>query len=265
MVATGAAAFGIGSDSGGSLRFPAHCCGLVGLRASYGRVPVTGHFPRVATLGDGRTVIGPLTRRVDDARFVLPILAGPDGRDPSCPPVPATRESPVAGLRIGVHRQTLDGAPLRGDVVAALDVAVDALAAAGCLLADDDVLDVAHALDITRRYWGRTRLPTGEVEQLLHDWDRSRLRAMRLLDRYDAILSPAAPYPAPLLGAADDANWTYALSASLWGWPALVVPAGRSVEGLPLGVQLVAGPWCEGTCLALGEIVERAAPAARRG
>ena len=73
---------------------------------------------------------------------------------------------------------------------------------------------------------------------------------MRLLDRCDAILSPAAPYPAPPLGAGDDANWTYTLSASLWCWPALVVPAGRSVECLPLGVQLIAGPWCEGTCLA---------------
>jgi Asp-tRNA(Asn)/Glu-tRNA(Gln) amidotransferase A subunit family amidase len=115
------------------LRAPgtAHCCGLVGLRASYGRVPVTGHFPRVAALGDGRTVIGPLARSVDDARFVLPILAGPDGRDPSCPPVAATREPAAAGLRIAVHRQTLDGAALRSDVTAALDVAVRALAAAG--------------------------------------------------------------------------------------------------------------------------------------
>jgi len=228
MVATGATAFGIGSDSGGSLRFPAHCCGLVGLRATYGRTPVTGHFPRVAALGDGRTVIGPLCHRVDDARFVLPILAGPDGRDSSCPPVAPAREPAATGLRIAVHRQTLDGA-LRGDVAVALDTAARALAAAGCLIADDDVLDVAHAFDITRHYWGRARLPTGEVEQLLHGWDRSRLRAMRLIDRYDAILSPAAPYPAPPLGAGDDANGTTRCPpASGAGRPWWFRPAGPS-------------------------------------
>lgn len=255
MVATATSAFGIGSDSGGSIRFPAHCCGLVGLRPTYGRVPLTGHFPRVGQQFDGRTVIGPLTRTVDDARTVLDVISGADGRDPACHPMPPPREPISAhGLRVAVHRVGLAGhfEPVAADAV---DRAAAALADAGCALTDDDVLDVDESLDITQRYWGRSRLSGAEVDRLLTDWDRSRVRALRLLDRYDAVLSPAAPHIAPQLGETSDADWTYLLSASLWGWPAIVVPVAEPDE-MPSGVQLMAGPWNDGACLALASVVE---------
>jgi amidase len=123
------------------------------------------------------------------------------------------------------------------------------------------VLDVDTALDITRRCWRRSNLTGAEVDRLLGDWDRERVRAMRLLDRFDAILSPAAPEPARPLGHADDTDWTFTLPPSLWGWPAAVVRgAWADTEPLlPVGVQLVAGPWQERTCIDLAGLVEAAA------
>jgi amidase len=263
VVTLGGSAVGLGSDSGGSIRFPAHCCGLVGMRPTFGRVPVTGHFPRIGPLADARTVIGPLARCVDDVRLVLPLLAGPDGRDPTCAPVPFTPERDVAGLRVAIHRASFDDV-LDRDVAGALDRAAAALAAAGATVSEADVLDVRRALDITIRYWGRARLAAGEVETLLADWDRSRVAAMRILDRFDVVLSPAAPRAAPALDAgANDGDWTFLLSSSLWGWPAVVVPAGRDGDGLPLGVQLTSGPWQEPVLFASASAIEHALTGSR--
>ena len=109
-VATGVSALGFGSDSGGSLRFPAHCSGVSALRPTYGRVPLTGHFPLVGQMVDGRTVIGPLGRSVRDVRLGLSVIAGPDGRDPSTPPVDRVGSCSVSGLRIALHRDSGDAA-----------------------------------------------------------------------------------------------------------------------------------------------------------
>lgn len=82
LVAAGLA-LGIGSDSGGSLRQPAHACGVAALRPTTGRVPLTGHFSVIMLLLDPRTVIGPLDRRVADLTLALRVLNGPDGVDAS--------------------------------------------------------------------------------------------------------------------------------------------------------------------------------------
>jgi amidase len=255
LVSTGVSTLGLGSDSGGSLRFPAHCCGIATLKPTYGRVPVTGHFPRVGELADGRTVIGPLARTVEDLELAIGLLAGPDGRDPAVPPVAPVAPTSVDGLRVAVQRSGGDE-PLAPEILAAVDAAGAALASGGAAVIVVDPLDVADALDITNRYWHRRELAVGETDRLLEDWDRFRRNGMRLLGRFDLIVSPAAPHPAPLIGASTDADWRFTLSASLWGWPALVVRAGTSVEGLPLGVQVVAGPWREDRALAAGRLIE---------
>ncbi|CAN0346974.1 unnamed protein product, partial [Phaeothamnion confervicola] len=224
-VAAGVVSLGIGSDSCGSLRFPAHCSGLATLRSTTGRVPVTGHFPRIGPLEDGRSVIGPLCRSVADVALVMPVLVGPDGRDPICPPVPwpSTLDS-VVGVRVAVHG--LDDDAAAPGIRSVLSESAARLEAAGARVTALDVLDVDESLDITLRYWGRSLLPAGEVERLLRDWDRVRVRAMRLLDRFDAVISPGAPHVAPVIGLQSNADWRYLLAASLWGWPAAVARAG---------------------------------------
>lgn len=83
IIAAGGSPLGLGSDSGGSIRQPAHCCGVAGLKPTTGRVPLTGHFPFICAATDPRTVIGPLARHVEDLAFVLRLIAGPDGEDPA--------------------------------------------------------------------------------------------------------------------------------------------------------------------------------------
>jgi amidase len=257
LVAAGASVLGLGSDSGGSLRFPAHCCGIATLRPTYGRVPSTGHFPVVGQLSDARTVIGPLATTVADLRLALDVIAGPDGRDPAVAPLPPAGPADLAGVRVAVERGGATG-PLPTRVLEAVDAAARALAEAGARVEEAAILQPARALDITQRYWDRSRLGGAEAERLLEDWDRFREHAMSRLDRFDVVLSPAAPHPAPRLGSASDDDWMFTLTASLWGWPAAVVRAGTSDEGLPLGVQLMAGPWRDDRCLAAAEQVETA-------
>jgi amidase len=88
IVAAGGAPFDIGSDTGDSIRQPAHVCGIAGIKPTTGRVPRTGHWPGFEGIVAGLTQLGPLARRVDDLALLLPIIAGPDGVDPHVAPVP---------------------------------------------------------------------------------------------------------------------------------------------------------------------------------
>ena len=101
-LAAGLTALGVGSDLGGSIRLPAHYCGVVGLKPTHGRVPLTGHFPEALF----RFMhAGPLARSVRDAALALSVLAGPDGRDwyavpAPLPGIPSSNRS-LATLRVG--------------------------------------------------------------------------------------------------------------------------------------------------------------------
>ena len=114
LVAAGASVLGIGSDSGGSIRLPAAWAGVCGLRPTAGRVPTTGHFPRVGPRSDGRTQIGPLAASVDGLELALSVMAGPDGRDAGVAPVPLP---PVARCR---PARAAGGRGVRGGGVAAV-------------------------------------------------------------------------------------------------------------------------------------------------
>ena len=130
-IAAGLSSFGIGSDLGGSIRLPAHYCGVVGLKPTHGLVPLTGHWPP-AILRFMHA--GPLARSTADAALVLSVIAGPDGRDWHCVPAPrpaATGDArlDLAGWRVGVVE---DGfGPVDDDVLAAVAAAAEALAGLG--------------------------------------------------------------------------------------------------------------------------------------
>ncbi len=102
LVATGASAFGIGSDVGGSIRIPAAFCGVVGHKPSGRRVPATGHFPEGSHGVNPYLGLGPLGRRVADLGLLLDVIGGPDGEDPACVAMPRIGEIPagVKGLRV---------------------------------------------------------------------------------------------------------------------------------------------------------------------
>ena len=159
LVAAGASMLGLGSDSGGSIRLPAAWAGACGLRPTFGRVPTTGHYPRVGPRSDGRTVIGPLAACVDDLELALTVIAGPDGRDMGAAPVPLRPAGmggagEVDGLRVAV---ALGEGPWRPGprVAAAVEWAADVLVAAGARRVPWEFPWLEPAWDITQRYWAR--------------------------------------------------------------------------------------------------------------
>ena len=101
-IAAGLSPLGVGSDVGGSIRQPAAYCGIVGLKATHGRIPLTGHWPDALL----RFMhVGPLARSVRDIALALRVLAGPDGVDPFAVPVPVPEvpdlDAPLTALRVG--------------------------------------------------------------------------------------------------------------------------------------------------------------------
>src|SRR5579863_1992034 len=95
---------GIGSDGGGSVRIPAHFCGIAGLKPTPGRVSAAGHFPVISHPGGLLGVAGPMARTAEDVRLLFNVLAGYDSQDPFSAPVPVLTPD-VTGLRIGLMEQ----------------------------------------------------------------------------------------------------------------------------------------------------------------
>ncbi len=140
----------LGSDTGGSIRFPSHCCGDVGLKPTWGRVSRHDVFP----LSESLDHIGPITRSVDDAAAVLEVIAGPDPADPTTVPDPvpayvAELERGARGLRIGYDAAycSEDVAP---ETARAIALAVEILRDRGAEIVPVTVPDAREATS----HWG---------------------------------------------------------------------------------------------------------------
>ncbi len=271
LIAAGGSPLGLGSDSGGSIRLPAQACGIAGLKPTTGRLPLTGHFPFISAINDPRTTIGPLARFVEDLALALPILSGEDWRDASVIPVPLGdwRAVDVRALRVAFYTQH-EGANPNPEVVETCRKAAGVLASLGLPVEEALPPRVAEAAQITREYWARpesndpdewenteeVKLSSLEVEQHLFRWDRFRRALIGFMGRYDVILTPVAEKPATPHGA--DNGWIpYTLPYSLTGYPCVVVRAGTSPDGMPVGVQVVARPWRDDVALAVAQVIER--------
>ena len=289
IVAAGGSPFDIGSDTGDSIRQPAHVCGIAGLKPTSGRVPRTGHWPGYDGLFESFTQLGPMARGVEDLELLLPIIAGPDGEDPHVPPVPLRDSSVVAIEQLRVVTFSDNGIRTpTPETVAAVEAAARALAAAGARVEQQvppgldeaweawDGLIKADGFAWLRRLieaagtagWGSyaTRewispgepLPGDKLTALIERADAIRARLLRWVEEVDLIVCPAMPQPAIRHGESS-ASWfgdTYSDVHNLTGWPAVVVRGGTSPGGLPIGVQLIAPPWREDLALAGARVVE---------
>ncbi len=265
LIAAGGSPIGLGSDSGGSIRYPAHCCGIAGLKPTNGRVPLTGHFPRINPLADPRTQIGPMARFVEDLALVLSIIGGVDGRDASVIPMPLAdwAEVDLPSLRVATYTEFQDGSATP-ETIAAVEGAVDALKEAGAEVEEALPPRIEESFPITRAYWRRPEshswnewattqehtLTPDQIERSIFAWDRLRRDFLTFMRRFDAIVCPTAPGPAGV-GAAGEVEFVHTLPYSLTGYPVVVVRAGASPEGLPIGVQVVAQPWRDDVALAV--------------
>ncbi|HLZ71532.1 MAG TPA: amidase [Dehalococcoidia bacterium] len=270
LIAAGGSPLGLGSDSGGSLRLPAHNCGIVTIKPTAGRVPTTTGG-QTGDMHDPRTQVGLLARRVEDLCLALPLIAGPDGFDAGVAPVPLLD---AAGVDLAVLRVacfTNDGvSEAAAAVAAAVRAAAQSLRACVAALEEQRPEGIERAWPITQGYWESVidgRMPTADFYRLLRRWGRFRSTMLQFMQRWDAIVCPVAAVPAVPHGTSK--NWTandfrqasmisYTVPYSLTGWPCVVVRAGASPEGLPIGVQIVARPWREEVALALARQVEAA-------
>ena len=154
-IAAGCSMGGIGSDGGGSIRLPAHFCGICGLKPTPGRVPATGHFPpgigAFAWLG----VVGPMARTIADVRALFEVLAGPDPGDATSAPVPVhpITDSALKGLRIGLLESDALG---KADAATstALNKIANALAAQGFIVEPCRITGLDRALELWWFFFG---------------------------------------------------------------------------------------------------------------
>ncbi len=281
-VASGMGPLALGTDGGGSIRIPASCCGVVGLKPTLGVVPHI-HAP---DLFGNYSYIGPMTRTVADARLAMDVIAGADPRDPYALSTPAGRPAlggTFAGRRIGWIATA--GNPINPETLAAAERAVRMLADMGATiepLEDENFVGVEQHFLVMLQSGLRARLAryvsdyaTRIAPSLLQtiergaEWSavdlqhafaaRSDLfrRFQRLFETYDLLVSPTLSAPAlPLdqdpfgrltidgvdAGTIRGAWYPYTYPTNLTGNPAISIPCGWSAAGLPLGFQII-GPW----------------------
>lgn len=250
---------GIGSDSGGSIRVPAHFCGVAALKPTSGRVPATGTLNLPGGLSDYRSQIGPMARYVDDLTLAFPILAGEDGWDSAVVPMPVCDPAEVTIRRLRVAWYGDDGLTSpTAEITAAVRAAADSLGQAGASLEEARPACLADSRPITERYWQMAAHRQVDVPRLLADWDAFRSAMLAFVARFDAILCPVDSLAATPAGEEAPHRFDYTLPFSLCGWPCVVVRVGASADGMPVGVQVVARSFREDVALAVARHVERA-------
>ena len=284
--------FDIGSDTGGSIRAPAHLTGIAGIKPNSGRVPRTGHIINY-TMGaiDSYTQNGPMARYVEDLALILPIISGPDWIDPAIVDMPLRDPADVdlSGLRVAFYTDSPGFIPPDQGTRDTVKTAVRALEDEAASIEESvprplsrvpelndkssegdggagtrRLLEKIGATDISPRLnkWldEAELIPTAEFTKTLEDLDQYRSDMLRFMRGYDVIISPVTSQPAQPHGeySKEDGYAIYTHPYNLTGWPATVIRCGTSSEGLPIGVQIVARPWREDVSLAVAAFLESA-------
>jgi 1-carboxybiuret hydrolase len=287
-VAGGLVPFALGSDTNGSIRVPSSCCGIFGLKPTYGRLSRARTFPFVASLDH----VGPMARSVEDLALTYDALQGFDPDDPACvnrtaqPVTPLLRRG-AAGLRIAVAGgyfkprgaealQAIDRVAVALGVVRDIDIpqaerarsaAFLITASEGASLHLDRLRSRAKDYDpaVRDRLIAGTMAPASLVVKAnkFRRWYREEM--LKLFADVDVILAPATPCAAPLIGQQTfmfgdqelpvRANLgIYTQPISFIGLPVVAVPI--PLSPLPIGVQIIAAPWREDIALRVAYTLE---------
>jgi len=294
-VASGLCPVAIGADGGGSIRVPAAFCGLVGLKATFGRVSEFG----AADLCWSVAYLGPIAASVADAALMYGILAGPDLKDEHSLNQPAPRlhgwdQTDMSGLKLGIYEPWFNHASQ--EMVRACQEMVESFKQLGAevhqvVIPDLDACRVAHLITIA-----------GEMTQALDRYDREHrkdyslevrtnlalareftardyIKAQRVRTRMmanfnqvlkdvDVVLTPVSGVSAPQIKATalpdGDSDLStlneimrFGVVANMTGLPAIAFPVGYTQTGLPLGMQAIARPWEEVTLLRIARAAEQ--------
>ena len=287
----------LGSDTGGSVRMPAHFCGVTGLKTTYGRISRAGAMP----LSQSLDTVGPLARSAADCALLLALMAGADPDDPTASMAPVTdyvaaTTAPIKGLRIGVPTAFYVD-DLDADIATVLNHTIAVLRREGAdivkvELPDQRQLSAACQLvlaveaaafhkrwlierpqdygpQVLMRLQNGLAIPGVTYLEALR-WRGPALAAHIAATRdVDAVLAPVAPVAAPTIAESDVGTSPGAEAAiqrltrftrpiNYLGLPALSVPAGFTGKGLPVGVQLIGRSFDEATLLRIGAAFQRA-------
>lgn len=292
----------LGTDTGGSIRIPASCCGITGLKPTHGLVSKYGVFPLAWSLDH----VGPMTKTAVDAAHVLQAIAGFDAKDPSSVQVdtvtyPDALTGSVKGLRIGINedyffRQVDSG------VEEAVRKAIASLEAAGAtveivkvpalslseygemitIITEASAIHHQHLLEREQDFGDDVRflLKLGELPSAVDYLQAQQIRAQlnrdfqEMFKQVDVMISPTLPFLPPSIGSATgriDAEEVPFLDhiirftgpLNLTGLPAMSVPCGF-VDGLPVGMQIVGPAFSEAQLLNVAYTLEQLHPEFRK-
>ncbi|MCC7347355.1 MAG: amidase [Variibacter sp.] len=296
-VAAGLGPLALGGDGAGSIRIPASFCGLVGLKPTFGRIPV---YPAAAT-NELLLHAGPITRTVRDAALMLQAMLGAHPRDPLSLPADGTNltqalDGGVKGLRIAFSADLGFLTP-EPDVAAVMQTSAQVFAELGAevehaSLKFDDQSELLQVLFGGTSVGLHSRRPASDKAQMdpalvryveagagltLVDYVKAVAakqavvdRLSRFFDKFDLLLTPAVAVPAFPLGLVDPVSvagrpvahlgWSLSYLFNWSGQPAISVPAGTSREGLPVGLQIVGRRLDDATVLRAAAAFEAARP-----
>ena len=292
---------GIGSDLSGSIRVPAHFCGIVGLKPTTGRVPMDGHTPRASDLLSIGACIGPMARTIEDLSLLFNVIADATTYEPN----PSSLEEKTAALRgLQVSWYADDGiVPVTEETRDAVMSVAKVLADAGLEISEArppgisrgaalwiELFSRGFAEQLRKFYQGREDEAGPQVSPFLRDrgdeanlggkinkaervaaavLERERLREdlLQWMETTPLILAPVGATPAFEHGARRVVvngqsisvfrAFSYSQTFNVFGLPSVVVRAGRSKGGLPIGVQIVGRPFEETRVLAAARVVEQ--------
>ena len=287
----------LGSDTGGSIRLPAHFCGVTGLKTTYGRISRAGAMP----LSQSLDTVGPLAQSAEDCALLLGLMAGPDPWDPTAvsgplPDYAAAAREPLRGVRIGVPTAFYVD-DLDPEVADILDETVAVLKREGALIFQVELPDqrqLAAACQLVlaveaaafHKRWLIER-PQDYGPQVLMRLQNglaipgvSYLEAMRwrgpalaahlaAISDVDAVIAPVAPVAAPTIAESDVGNspdaeaviqrlTRFTRPINYLGLPSLAIPSGFTKSGLPVAMQLIGRSFDEAMLLRIGAAFQRA-------
>lgn len=264
LIAACGSTFGLGSDAAGSVRVPAHFCGIASLKPTSGRLSRTGHVPPAGGWLEMLWQIGPMARWVEDLDAVMRAVCGPDSEERTVVPMPYRDPAQVrtSDLRILRYEDIRDP---RLSHHRAYELEMKILGADG----GDGLRGFLSGIGSTETHallegWlsklEQHRTDANGFARYWQELDEFRNGMFALLRDYDAIISPVCEHTALPHGTSirDDIfpGFGYTMIHNLTGWPAAVVRNGTSPEGLPVGVQIAAAPWREDIVLALARSIE---------
>jgi aspartyl-tRNA(Asn)/glutamyl-tRNA(Gln) amidotransferase subunit A len=286
----------LGSDTGGSVRMPAHFCGVTGLKTTVGRVSRAGAMP----LSQSLDTVGPLAQSAEDCALLMGLMAGADPEDPTALalPVPdymAATKGSLKGLRIGVPADFYVD-DLDAEVARVLDETIATLQREGAEIVKVELPDqrqlssasqivlAVEAAAFHKRWmierledYGpqvRMRLENGLAIPAITYLEAIRWRGPALsahtaaVAGVDAVIAPVSPVPAPTIAESDVGGGPgaeaviqrltrFTRPVNYLGVPSLAIPCGFSRTGLPIGMQLIGGSFEEATLLRIGAAFQR--------